>query len=86
MAGLTWTNISDRIMKSIENSTPSIDVGKGIFKSKAEAEAQPFKSNQILTEILSSYMPKWFHYLSLGLIALTLIVSVAALLHSYNLI
>lgn len=77
--GLNFGNIKNLI------EIPSVDIA-GIFRSQAKSRAQPHITNNLLEDLISSQMPKWFHYLSLGLIAFTLIISIVALLHSYNII
>ena len=51
----------------------------------------PFKVNHLLEDLLylnedllRSQTPKWVNYLMLGLVALTLVISILALLRSYG--
>jgi len=80
----------DWLKKITENSIPKTELldfdGESIMKQEAETKAQPYKTNVLLEDLLKSQTPKWINVLMLILVAITLGVSIWALLNSYGII
>lgn len=73
------------MIRDIMPKSEIIDIdGKNFTKYESETKAQPYKTNYILEDLLKSQTPKWINYIMLILVALTLGVSIWALLHSYR--
>lgn len=80
----------DWLKKTMENLIPKSDLinldGETITKYESETKAQPYKTNYLLEDLLKTQTPRWVNYLMLALVALTLGISIWALLHSYGLL
>ena len=59
---------------------------KQIQSLSAKKAIQPFKTNDLLEELIDSQTPKWVNYLILVISGIGLFIGLWALLHSYQII